>query len=322
MVSFRQSLVGRTRELYNDYDFSHVMKPEKSVNHLSVTCGGESYNSESYNGGSTVILCIFRMMEKSCAFDLFQGYLSSLTQKTQQQTKSVNYEAYGENISISSGADASMTPRMRKTPSPTVGAGSKFLKKKAQPAAEPPTPAKKATGGYGVKARGGKAGMDDIDDDDDDDDIPEVRRSYGASAGPKFGISASATGSGKRGGAQFSSALQKAAALAQKITSRSAGSAPASNRKTRSRLDSDTDESISPGPGSRKRGGGGRRSRPGSASDTSIGRDGSKFLKKKGPAAAEVVEVAKPQAGRQSPARPSSRERASSQTPGMALYDV
>jgi hypothetical protein len=54
MVSFGQSLVGRTRESYNDYDFSHVMKPEKSVNHLSVTCWGESYNSESYNGGSTV----------------------------------------------------------------------------------------------------------------------------------------------------------------------------------------------------------------------------------------------------------------------------
>lgn len=266
------------------------------------------------------------MEKKSCVFDLFQGYLSSLTQKTQQQTKSVNYEEYGENISISSEADASMTPRMRKTPSPTVGAGSKFLKKKAQPAAEPPTPAKKATGGYGVKARGGKAGMarsmNDIVYDDDDDDIPEVRRSYGASAGPKFGVSASTAGSGKRGGAQFSSALQKASALAQKITSRSVGSAPASNRKTRPRLDSDTDESISPGPGSRKRGGGGRRSRPGSASDTSIGRDGSKFLKKKGPAAAEVVEVAKPQAGRQSPARPSSRERASSRTPGMALYDV
>jgi hypothetical protein len=31
------------------------MKPEKLVNHLSVTCGGESYNSESYNGGSTVV---------------------------------------------------------------------------------------------------------------------------------------------------------------------------------------------------------------------------------------------------------------------------
>jgi hypothetical protein len=59
MVSFGQSLVGRTRESYNDYNFSHVMKPEKSVSHLSITCGGESYNSESYNGGSTVCeLCI------------------------------------------------------------------------------------------------------------------------------------------------------------------------------------------------------------------------------------------------------------------------
>jgi hypothetical protein len=37
MVSLDQSLVGR--ESYNDYDFRHVMKPEKSVNHLSVTCG-------------------------------------------------------------------------------------------------------------------------------------------------------------------------------------------------------------------------------------------------------------------------------------------
>jgi hypothetical protein len=55
MVSFGQSLVGRRRESYNDYDFSHVMKPENSVNHLSVTYWGESYNSESYNGGSTVL---------------------------------------------------------------------------------------------------------------------------------------------------------------------------------------------------------------------------------------------------------------------------
>jgi hypothetical protein len=55
MISFGQSLVGRTRESYNDYDFSHVMKPEKSGNHLSVACWGESYNSESYKGGTTVV---------------------------------------------------------------------------------------------------------------------------------------------------------------------------------------------------------------------------------------------------------------------------
>ena len=58
---------------------------------------------------------------------LFQAYISSLTQKTSQQKKSVNFEDLGESISISS--DIEDAPLQAKTPM-VSSTGSKFLKKK------------------------------------------------------------------------------------------------------------------------------------------------------------------------------------------------
>lgn len=57
----------------------------------------------------------------------FQAYISSLTQKTSQQKKSVNFEDFGESISISS--DIEDAPNKTKN-QPASTSGSKFLKKK------------------------------------------------------------------------------------------------------------------------------------------------------------------------------------------------
>ena len=58
---------------------------------------------------------------------VFQAYISSLTQKTSQQKKSVNFEDLGESITISS--DVEDAPLQAKTPA-LSSSGSKFLKKK------------------------------------------------------------------------------------------------------------------------------------------------------------------------------------------------
>ena len=56
-----------------------------------------------------------------------QAYISSLTQKTSQQKKSVNFEDLGESISISSDIeDAPIETKVQ----PATSSGSKFLKKK------------------------------------------------------------------------------------------------------------------------------------------------------------------------------------------------
>ncbi|KAL8584634.1 hypothetical protein ACOMHN_002363 [Nucella lapillus] len=244
--------------------------------------------------------------------DELASYLNSLTQKTAHQAKSVNYEEYGD-ISISSGADA-MTPRVGRTPSPAIGAGSKFLKKKTPAAAEATEPEKKAKSGgvYGLKAKSALLShlADDDDDDDDDDDETAYVGARGVMSaqkpGPKF-ASTSAPTSARRGGFQTSSALNKASALANKITQRSSGSNPF--RKSRSTLlDSDTDESLGAGArGSNLRG---KSSRPASTSDNSVGHDGNKFMKKRGGEATEVKsEDVVRGSGRQSPARKAAKEK-------------
>ena len=222
-----------------------------------------------------------------------------------------------------------MTPRVRRTPSPAIGAGSKFLKKKAQPsnaAADSTSATKKPVGGasgggpYGIKPSGAAAALPDDDDDDDDDFAADmgaraakpVGTSSGGGAAHKVGI-ASAPSSAKKGGFQVSSALNKATALANKITQRSSGSAPL--RRTRSSLlDSDTDESISPVLHRSKRGG--RGSRPGSASDSSIGHDGNKFMKKRGGAAEVKSEGDRKGAGKQSPVRAAPKDKSRTKSPG------
>lgn len=208
------------------------------------------------------------------------SYLNSLTQKTTQQARSVNYEEFGD-ISISSGADP-MTPRVHRTPSPAVGAGSKFLKKK-QPNPQIEEARGKKTGlagaqDYGIKQGGVAGGSKDV-------------RASGGSVGMRDSVgsvsAASSVAPGvKKGGFQtskMSSALDKATALTNKITQRATGGAPI-RRFRGTALDSDTDESVSPVlRGARPRG---IDSRPGSASDASIGHDGNKFMKKR-PSTAE-----------------------------------
>ena len=90
---------------------------------------------------------------------IFQAYISSLTQKTSKQQKTVNFEDIGESISISS--DIEDVPVQAK-PAPEISSGSKFLKKKSavgqenvepagnkflkkpQPSASSPSPAVKS----------------------------------------------------------------------------------------------------------------------------------------------------------------------------------
>ena len=222
-----------------------------------------------------------------------------------------------------------MTPRVRRTPSPAIGAGSKFLKKKAQPSnddANSASAAKKPVGGasgggsYGVKPAGIPTALHGDDDDDDYENFADTgvkaAKSVGISersgATAKVGMTP-APSSAKKGGFQVSSALNKATALANKITQRSSGSA--SLRRTRgSLLDSDTDESIGPVLHGSKRGGKG--SRPGSASDNSIGHDGNKFIKKRGGASEVKAEGDGKGAGKQSPVRTASKERSRAKSPG------
>ena len=227
-----------------------------------------------------------------------------------------------------------MTPRVRRTPSPAIGAGSKFLKKKPQPAnndavnsaatAKKPVGAASGVGAYRVKPSGARAA---VVDDDDDSDYADENFAGGAKAAakpagtvsghgsaPKSGRApVSAPSGAKKGSFQVSSALNKATALTKKITQRSSNSGPL--RRTRgSLLDSDTDESISPVLRGVKHSG--RGSRPGSASDNSVGHDGNKFIKKRGGSAEANAESDGKGAGRQSPARATSKEKARAMSPG------
>lgn len=220
-----------------------------------------------------------------------------------------------------------MTPRVRRTPSPAIGAGSKFLKKKAQPSnddANSASAAKKPVGGasgggsYGVKPAGIPTALPGDDDDDENFADTGVKAAKSVGISERSGATAKvgmmpASSSAKKGGFQVSSALNKATALANKITQRSSGSA--SLRRTRgSLLDSDTDESIGPVLHGSKRGGKG--SRPGSASDNSIGHDGNKFIKKRGGASEVKAEGDGKGAGKQSPVRTASKERSRTKSPG------
>lgn len=245
--------------------------------------------------------------------DELANYLNSLTQKTSLQAKSVNYEEYGD-ISISSGADA-MTPTALRTPSPATGPGSKFLKKKAAPPVEDTGPYKKSSDGKAYSVKPSESGTTKNANTVagrvvGSGDAAAGKSVSGATAtAPKVGTSGSMPGMMKKGGFQMSSTLSKASALAERITSRSA--VPAAHRKHRSQLDSETDESASPGPDRRKdikaRNSG---SRPSSA-DSSVGRDGKKFLKR-GSFAQNVNQT---EDGGKSPSRPRSRERAKSKSP-------
>ncbi|XP_067678363.1 uncharacterized protein C19orf44-like isoform X4 [Haliotis asinina] len=71
-----------------------------------------------------------RVPIKSKEEDELSTYLSTLAQKTGQASKSVNFEDFGENISISSESNLQKTPRGRTGTPPLGQAASRFLKKK------------------------------------------------------------------------------------------------------------------------------------------------------------------------------------------------
>ncbi|KAK6188913.1 hypothetical protein SNE40_004992 [Patella caerulea] len=80
--------------------------------------------------------------------DELTAYLNSVSKRTSQQAKSINFSDYGD-ISISSSDNVS-TPKQK---SPTFGAGSKFLKKKVvdEPAATPQPTSKQTSGSVSTK---------------------------------------------------------------------------------------------------------------------------------------------------------------------------
>ncbi|XP_005105165.1 uncharacterized protein C19orf44 homolog [Aplysia californica] len=175
--------------------------------------------------------------------DELAGYLNSLTQKT-QHVPSANFEDFGD-ISISSGKDGmqAITPRGRRSASPAPApASSKFLKKKTPQGAA--GPAASVTGPKAARV---------VDDDEDEDD-----RDY---RGGQIVIAGKKKAEASPSRPEKSSALNKANALTNKIQGRRADGFPLRRHVSR---DSDSESEI------------GRR--PGSA-DTSIGRDGRKFLK-------------------------------------------
>ncbi|KAK3580968.1 hypothetical protein CHS0354_006995 [Potamilus streckersoni] len=169
------------------------------------------------------------------------AYISSLTEKTAKQKKSVNFEDIGE-ISISSNIDSSFEPaekpssRFLKKPSQSFDEesandkGSKFLKKPQQSAASP-SPA------------------------------PSVQEKFIHGSHTKDSV-------GKIN-PQSSAALSKASAVASKITQRTV-----SARKVMT-LESDSDESLA-----LVRVGKGSVDKSDSSGSVKIGRDGGKFLKK------------------------------------------
>lgn len=205
-----------------------------------------------------------------------QSYLNALTQKTSQQSKSVNFEEFGD-ISISSGADP-MTPRVQgRSSSPAVAPSSKFLKKKTQ--------ALSADADSKHSDRLGSSSG--IRSHSVDDRASQGKISVGKSTSDKSveklsvtsaNASAPVLNAAKVGGAQAGkvpSALNKAVALTNKIMQRSLTTEPA--RTKSSAMESDTDESLSIQQRGIKQG---HNSRPQSVSDVSIGHDGSKFIKR------------------------------------------
>lgn len=189
---------------------------------------------------------------------LFQQYLSSLTQKTSQQVKSVSYEEYGD-ISISSGADP-MTPMAHRSASPVVGTGSKFLKKKSSPAME-------------AEATASRKQV-----------VSHTHwNSQPATSSPssfrKGQAEEASSGAGKKSilPAQTSTALNKAMTLANMITQRSTASG--SGRQLGSSKDDGGDDKHATFQHHRVTVDN-ARSRSESASDSSIGHDRGKFVKK------------------------------------------
>ena len=208
-----------------------------------------------------------------------QAYLKSLTQKTAQQKKNVNFEDIGD-ISISSELDSSAHK------GPALVKNSKFIKKNTDSSVTQSQPQSK----FLRKPQVSSASP-----------VPTVssQQRPGTSRGPTQPQASSqvlsrSLGQNVRSGSQQSSSLDKAAALSSKISQRSNLARKAMT------LESDSDDTFTtprtPTP---------RNGRPGSASSDSvkIGKDGGKFMKKKpaDPSPERPVEFKPEHGGRKSP---------------------
>ncbi|OWF34810.1 uncharacterized protein C19orf44-like [Mizuhopecten yessoensis] len=231
------------------------------------------------------------IIKKPTEEDDLEAYIKSLSQKTAQHKKSVNFEDIGD-ISISSELDTNSSTQHKKNV-PTVG--SKFLKKNTGQKTAPAPQSK-----FLKKPQTSAASP-----------IPTV------SSQPRPGTSRGALQQQAKGpvygqprpGTQKSSSLDKAAALTQKI----AGRQTFANTKNVFTLETDSEDTCTlttprasnPTPGKRQNN---RVLSPSprsvSSDSVKIGRDGGKFMKKKQPAPAEEKSAPhrKPEpSGRKSP---------------------
>ncbi|XP_053394111.1 serine/arginine repetitive matrix protein 1-like isoform X2 [Mercenaria mercenaria] len=200
--------------------------------------------------------------------DELNAYISSLTQKTSKQQKTVNFEDLGDSISISS--DIEDIPVK---PTPEVASGSKFLKKKPSVGDQNVEPA--TSGNKFLKKPQVSAGSPS----------PAVK----SQAQQRYGSQSVQSAGSSRPGSQLGtsrlahSALDKASAITGKIQQRVA------TRKTYT-LESDSDESFSAVKLSRSGGDQISESQNSKTDSVKIGRDGGKFMKKTTPSPAPVTE--------------------------------
>ncbi|XP_060594668.1 serine/arginine repetitive matrix protein 2-like isoform X2 [Ruditapes philippinarum] len=207
--------------------------------------------------------------------DELNAYISSLTQKTSKQQKTVNFEDLGDSISISSDIE---DVRIQAKPAPEISSGSKFLKKKPG-----------AVGDENVEPAGNKfLKKPQVSATSPSPAVKsQPAQRYGSQSVQSAGSSrpVSQLGSSR----QAYSALDKASALTGKIQQRAA------TRKTYT-LESDSDESFSAVKLSRSIGDQLSDSHNSKSESIKIGRDGGKFLKKATPSQAPLASIEPPRA--------------------------
>ncbi|XP_060601168.1 serine/arginine repetitive matrix protein 1-like [Ruditapes philippinarum] len=207
--------------------------------------------------------------------DELNAYISSLTQKTSKQQKTVNFEDLGDSISISSDIE---DVRVQAKPAPEISSGSKFLKKKPG-----------AVGDENVEPAGNKfLKKPQVSATSPSPAVKsQPAQRYGSQSVQSAGSSrpVSQLGSSR----QAYSALDKASALTGKIQQRAA------TRKTYT-LESDSDESFSAVKLSRSIGDQLSDSHNSKSESIKIGRDGGKFLKKATPSQAPLASIEPPRA--------------------------
>lgn len=194
--------------------------------------------------------------------DELNEYINSLTQKTAQQKKAVNFEDLGDSISISSDIE---DIKYQSKPAVTTSAGSKFLKKKTPTADEDEKDKPAAASKFIKKPQASSTSPAPA---------PSTQTKYGQKpvaqmAGPR---------TSSQGNRSVTSALDKASAITGKIKER------VSTRKAFT-IDSDSDESLAAAM-KMARSSGEQISESLTTESVKVGRDGGKFLKKATPSPA------------------------------------